>query len=1326
MDYQAAYHEAQQRLGRLEEENRVLRAQAAQSAHAAGDADTAARECQRQQLVCARIVQEAPVGIAILTGPEYRITLANPAFARYTGRKDGMTGHTLAEVLGAGIAQLLPLLEAVRRTGHPSQAFDMPFTLSSNTDEQTVYFSIILSALLNDQQETTDLLLLVTDSTERVCASQEQERLLYEVGRHAAALDATLASITDALLIFAADGTITRTNATADRWLGLSPEERHGSLSDIWSHRRIENQQGIRLQLSQLPSMRALQGEQVQGEIIAIHPPEHSTVWLSVSAGPIRTPDGQVIGAVTVCANLTSQQLLREEREHLLATIQERAAALDATITSIPDGVVIYSLTGDVTCANPAAEAMLCFSEQERCETLELRWNRLQPETLSGEPFPLHLIPARRALNGEEVHNIDVTFKRPQFGRRWFSISAAPICTADGRILGAVSTFADVTEQRATAKALRESEALFRSLAENANAVIGVVQGTCFMYVNPYMAQLSGYSPEELLVTDIQGFMHPAYREMMIDWAQRRQTGDSSLPSRYEFAMLTKDGQTRWIDFAPTHTEYHGKPAVVGVGIDITARKHAEEALRESETLFRSLAENANAIIGIVQESKFVYANPYFTNISGYHLDELLTMDISQVIAPAFRARVLEWVRLRQTGDTSLPTRLEFAMLTKDGQERWLDFSSAGIEYHGKPAVVGVGYDITESRRAAEALRVSEAKFRNLFEHMSESVAIDEMVFDNEGNPIDWIIREVNPAYESIYRRSREEVVGKRASTLYPSWTWYREELIAYARQISEAMPVLFEIDDSYTGRHLLISAFTMGNHHFAAVTTDISERKRAEKEREQLLEKVSRRASELDAIIAALPDPMLIYDTEGTILRVNTALKNTLQHDPTGEKRTDLARFVSLRDLTGRLLQLEDYPASRALRGEVIHGERFLLTTALGGEIIAQASSAPLQQQGCIWGAVILWRDVSEREHLLMEVEQRAAELDAALNSIVDGVIIYGVSGAIMRTNPAADRLIGFTVAERDETISERWVARRAKTPEGLMFPLEELPAQRALGGEVVHGVTLVLPQEKERYLWVSVSAAPIRSADGKLRGVVATYTDITELHELQQQHEVYVHTISHDLRAPLTAIRGYAQLIKAELVEQHLDGTLLSGMDGILRSAQRMNVMIADLVDAARLEGKALVLDLHPVKLACYLADLLKRSSAMLDISRIQEEIPEDLPPIVADYDRLERILMNLLTNALKYSPEDKPVIIRARQHGAMVVISVLDFGRGIDPEDIPHLFERFYRSKGARSTEGIGLGLYITKLLVEAHGGTVKVESEPGKGSLFAFTLPIAPEE
>jgi signal transduction histidine kinase len=128
-------------------------------------------------------------------------------------------------------------------------------------------------------------------------------------------------------------------------------------------------------------------------------------------------------------------------------------------------------------------------------------------------------------------------------------------------------------------------------------------------------------------------------------------------------------------------------------------------------------------------------------------------------------------------------------------------------------------------------------------------------------------------------------------------------------------------------------------------------------------------------------------------------------------------------------------------------------------------------------------------------------------------------------------------------------------------------------------------------------------------------------------------------------------------------------------------------------------------------------------MDVGRVDIDVPAGLPDVAADTDRLERILTNLLTNALRYSFPETRVLVKARRTDKGVVISVTDKGVGIAPADLPRVFERFYRVKDAGKPEGLGLGLYITKMLIEAHGGRIWVESELGKGSTFYFTLPLA---
>jgi len=189
-------------------------------------------------------------------------------------------------------------------------------------------------------------------------------------------------------------------------------------------------------------------------------------------------------------------------------------------------------------------------------------------------------------------------------------------------------------------------------------------------------------------------------------------------------------------------------------------------------------------------------------------------------------------------------------------------------------------------------------------------------------------------------------------------------------------------------------------------------------------------------------------------------------------------------------------------------------------------------------------------------------------------------------------------------------------------------------------------------------------------------------------------------------------------------LEGVERRSVEAILVSARRMNAMIRELAEAAQLESGQVKLNRIPVHLPSFALDLRDRMVEPEGVERIRVVSPEEDLLVLADPDRLERILTNLLSNALKYSPPESEVVVTMARRGEQVVTSVSDRGQGVGPEEMGNLFRRYYRTEAAQARQGgLGLGLYVTKGLVEAHGGQIWVESELGKGSTFSFTLPAA---
>jgi len=363
------------------------------------------------------------------------------------------------------------------------------------------------------------------------------------------------------------------------------------------------------------------------------------------------------------------------------------------------------------------------------------------------------------------------------------------------------------------------------------------------------------------------------------------------------------------------------------------------------------------------------------------------------------------------------------------------------------------------------------------------------------------------------------------------------------------------------------------------------------------------------------------------------------------------------------------------------------------------------------------------ERERALEEAEAGRQLLETLMDNVPDGITIADAPDVrIKMVSRYGQELLGGLQAEKSARQAAEQLA--VYEPDGVT-PVKEddLPLVRAIRrGETVRDRELIQVNAVGLRLFLLCNAAPIRDSGDEIVGGIVAWRDITERKRVEEQRDDLVRTVSHDLRSPLTVVIGQAQVIRRVLEQSQMDGRLRKSADAIIIGARRMNSIIMDLVDSVRLEASQLKMNCVPLELPSFLTDLKERLSDVLEMDRVRVEMPKDFPRVSADQDRLERIFTNLLSNALKYSPPDTEVRVTAKRQDGIAQVSVTDQGVGIPPEDQQQLFQRYYRARGTRKTEGIGLGLYITRMLVEAHGGKIWVESKPGKGSKFSFTLPV----
>jgi two-component system phosphate regulon sensor histidine kinase PhoR len=255
-----------------------------------------------------------------------------------------------------------------------------------------------------------------------------------------------------------------------------------------------------------------------------------------------------------------------------------------------------------------------------------------------------------------------------------------------------------------------------------------------------------------------------------------------------------------------------------------------------------------------------------------------------------------------------------------------------------------------------------------------------------------------------------------------------------------------------------------------------------------------------------------------------------------------------------------------------------------------------------------------------------------------------------------------------------------------------------------------------------VEAHCAPIRTEDGTVTGAVAVLRDVTELRQTERLRRELTANVSHELRTPLTSIKGFAEtLLDGAMADEVTCRRFLSIIDG---ETDRLVKLVDDLLDLSLLESKRLTLELKPVDVSVLVAHTVDKLRPLAATQRLTLH-PSGPSGIVvaADADRLAQVLTNLVDNALKYTPEGGRVDVQVAAVNGEVEVLVNDSGRGIGPEDLPHVFERFYRADRSRTrgSGGTGLGLAIAKHIVEAHGGRISVSSQPNEGTTFKVTLP-----
>ncbi|MBI5523678.1 MAG: PAS domain S-box protein [Desulfarculus sp.] len=770
---------------------------------------------------------------------------------------------------------------------------------------------------------------------------------------------------------------------------------------------------------------------------------------------------------------------------------------------------------------------------------------------------------------------------------RWWYVVNTPIHHADGS-LSKQAMIQDITARKQAEEGLKQSEEKYRSLFNNAE--IGMyrirLDGSEILDINDKFAAIVGRTREELLGSPST--------DLWVDAQERREfvrlVEAEGHATDFEFRMRNKQGQVRWCLTSLRLDRQQG--IIEGSTQDITERKLAEEALRESENKFRTLTETTASAIFIIQDGAYRYVNPAFCQLTGYQPQEVDSLTFWQVVHPDHQELVKQRHYARLQGEAP-PARYEFMIVRQDGQTRWVDFSAGFMEYQGRPAILGTCFDITDRKQALEDLRNSRRRLADIIAFLPDPT----FAVDRQGVIIAW-------------NRALEELTGVPAADM-----------------------------------------LGQGDH------------------------------------AASLP----FYGVRRPVL-------------------VDLAMY---------------WDAQTALRYPFVQRDHNTFLTEVEvpslprGPVTLWAKASPLfDAQGQMVGAIESVRDITPRQRLEAELREVAEKRQALVNSLPLGVISVDADFRVTELNAHGEQILGLSQAEA--LGRPCWeILQGNACPTGC-------PIKSALGqGQGVGPIETSVVSRQRGRIPVRLTAARLLDASGRVMGGVEVFQDISELKSLERERANIVSMFAHDMKSPLVSIQGFALRLLGEPVKSSPERRD-KYLDIIRKEAGKLEALVNDFLDFSRLEIGSLSLNFSATDLDkefLELFELFQERFAQAGIRLVMDSW-EKLPVIQADAPRLRRVFTNLLENALKYSEAGSTVSLEAQETGDEILLRVRDQGIGIPAEELPYIFDVFYRGRDRAKRAGHGLGLAGVEAIVKGHGGRVTVSSQVGQGSVFTVALPKEP--
>jgi PAS domain S-box-containing protein len=900
---------------------------------------------------------------------------------------------------------------------------------------------------------------------------------------------------------------------------------------------------------------------------------------------------------------------------------------------------------------------------------------------------------------------------------RLFLSRAVPIRDPEGKVLRWFGTNTDISESK-------ESGAKYRGLLEAApDAMVVVDQSGEIVLLNVQAEKQFGYHRDELIGQKVKNIIPAGFAERLISDGTR--TAAEALAQQIgtgiELIGRRKNGSDFPIEIMLSPLESAEGILVTAAIRDISVRRDAENHLAQMEGRYRGLLEAApDAMVVVNQAGNIVLLNVQAEKQFGYSRDELVGQKVKNIIPAGFAERLIA-DSTRSAADAlaqQIGTGIELTGRRKNKTEFPIEIMLSPLESAEGILVTAAIRDISVRRAAETHLAQMEGRYRGLLE-----AAPDAMVVVNQSGEIVLL----NVRAEKEFGYSRDELLGQKIKNLIPEG--FAERLIADGtRTAAQALAQQIGTGIELIGRRkngsdfpieIMLSPLESAEGILVtAAIRDISVRRAAEKHLGQM-------EGRYRGLLEAAPDAMVVVNQSGEIVLLNVRAEKEF-----GYSRDELlgqkVKNLIPEGFAERLISDGTRTAAQALAQQIGTGIELIGRRKDGSQFPIEIMLSPLESaEGILVTAAI--RDITVRRDAENHLARMEGRYRGLLEAAPDAMVVVNQGGEIVLLNVQAEKQFGYS---RDELIGQKV---KNLIPEGFAERLVAdalRSAEDALAQQIGTGIELTARRKNGSDFPIELMLSPLESAEGIL--VTAAIRDITKrkkaeanllekVEELNRSNEElgqFAYIASHDLQEPLRMVASYTQLLSRRYkgkLDADADEFIAFAVDG----ASRMQRLIQDLLTYSRVGTKGQdMLDVSSEE--ALQQALINLRGAIEDSGALVTHDP--LPAVLADEMQLIQLFQNLVGNAIKYQKPGIPKVhVSAfRNGGKKWTFSVKDNGLGIDPQYFEKIFGMFQRLHKREEFAGTGIGLAICKKIVERHGGSISVESEPGHGSTFLFAL------